>query len=73
MDTPESPIIGSTEVGALVGLDARTVRRHAQVPGSPYHAARVVDGVDTLRFRRADIMRIVTGETATVVQMRRRA
>lgn len=73
MDATESPVIGAAEVGALVGLDARTVRRHAQVPGSPYHAAKVVDGVDTLRFRRADIMRIVNGETASVVPMRRRA
>ena len=63
-------VIKAADVAAMVGVDVRTIRRYAHDKDSPYYKARVVDGISTLRFRRADIEAIVHGVTAKVLPMR---
>ena len=59
------PIMSCAEVAALVGVGRRSIERAAKNPGTPYYAARIVDGIDSLRFRRAEIERIINGDVAT--------
>jgi hypothetical protein len=67
----EAPVvIKAAEVAKLVGVDVRTIRREAQDKESPYFKARILDGIATLRFRRADIEAIVHGPSAKVLSMR---
>ena len=67
----EAPaVIKAADVAKMVGVDVRTIRREAQDKDSPYFKARIVDGIATLRFRRADIEAIVHGPAAKVLSMR---
>lgn len=63
-------MLKAAAVAAMVGVDVRTIRRFAHDKDSPYFKARIVDGITTLRFRRADIEAIVNGPSAKVLPMR---
>jgi hypothetical protein len=61
----QKPTMTAAEVAALVGVGRRSIERAAKNPNTPYFAARIVDGIESLRFRRAEIERIIKGEVAT--------
>ncbi|MFO0447362.1 MAG: hypothetical protein ACK52I_01515 [Pseudomonadota bacterium] len=65
-----SLVMSAAEVATLVGVSKRSIERAALNPASPYHTAKINDGIDSLRFRRSDIERIINGDTARVLPMR---
>lgn len=67
-----SPVMSAQEVAEMVGVNRRSIERAAQDAKSPYFAAKVVDGIDKLRFRRAMIEEIVHGRQAEVLPMKQR-
>lgn len=65
-------VMSAAEVAALAGVSRRAIERAALDEASPYYAARIRDGIDALRFRRADVEALLAGESAKVLTMRGR-
>jgi hypothetical protein len=65
-------VMTAAEVAALAGVSRRAIERAALDHASPYHAARISDGIAALRFRRADVEAILAGEGAQVLKLRGR-